>query len=306
MKTPVALFIFNRLDTTKEVFAEIRAAQPPKLLVIADGPRPDRLGEDRECAATRSIIEQVDWECQVLTKYSDINLGCRKSVSSGLDWVFSHVEEAIILEDDCVPHSTFFRFCEELLERYRYNEKIMSINGSNVQFGRRRNHYSYYFSRYFFCWGWATWRRAWQKYDVTMQQWDKLRDSDFLKGILKDYRAVKYWDKFFQLTYENKKNTWAYQMLFTCWVNQGFNIVPNVNLVSNIGFGKEATNTQNKPETSLYSAQSTSAIEFPLKHPPTIAYNSQADDFTQKTLFNPSLLTRIIMKFNRILGIKRI
>lgn len=306
MKTPVALFIFNRSDTTEKVFEVVRTAKPPKLLVVADGPRLDRPGEAQKCAKVRSIIDKVDWECQVFTKYSDVNLGCKKSISSGLDWVFSHVEEAIILEDDCLPHITFFRFCEELLDYYKYNEKIMSICGSNIQFGRKRTQDSYYFSRYFFCWGWATWKRAWLKYDVTMQQWDSLRESNFLERILQDERAVKYWNKFFQLTYKSGKDTWDYQMVFTCWVNQGFNIVPNVNLVSNIGFGKEATNTQNDPKTSLYSAMPTVAMDFPLKHSPTLTYHRQADDFMQNTFFNPSLLTRTIVKFNRTVGIRKI
>ncbi len=136
LKTPVVFIIFKRPDTTERVFEVIRQTKPTKLLVVADGARTDRPGEADKCAAVRAIIECVDWDCKVLKNYSEINLGCGKRVSSGLDWVFDNVEEAIILEDDCLPHPTFFRFCEELLERYRYDTRVSSISAQNVQLGR--------------------------------------------------------------------------------------------------------------------------------------------------------------------------
>jgi hypothetical protein len=160
LTTPVAFLIFNRPDTTAKVFEAIRQAKPPKLLVVADGPRPDRPDDIEKCKAARGVVEQVDWDCEVLRNYSDVNLGCKKRVSSGLDWVFNTVEEEIILEDDCLPHPTFFRFCEELLDYYRHDERIMVISGDNFQFGRNCTEYSYYFSRYNHCWGWSTWRRS--------------------------------------------------------------------------------------------------------------------------------------------------
>ncbi|MFM6024920.1 MAG: glycosyltransferase family 2 protein, partial [Dolichospermum sp.] len=186
LKTPVCFIIFNRPDVTQRVFQKISEAKPPKLLVIADGPRIDKVGEEQKCAATRAIIDQVDWECQVLTNYSDINLGCRKRIYTGLDWVFSQVEEAIILEDDCLPDSSFFRFCEELLEKYRDHPRIMLVCGQNLQFGQQRRNYSYYFSRYSHCWGWATWKSAWQYYDDTMELWPQVRDENWLFDILQD------------------------------------------------------------------------------------------------------------------------
>src|SRR5262245_26909140 len=131
MRTPVAFIVFNRPDLTERVFAEIARARPPKLLVVADGPRPDVAGEAEKCVATRAIIDRVDWQCDVLTNYSDRNLGCGRRPSSGLRWVFEQVEEAIILEDDCLPHPTFFQFCEELLERYRDDKRVMHISGNN-------------------------------------------------------------------------------------------------------------------------------------------------------------------------------
>jgi len=148
LTTPVAFLIFNRPDTTEKVFAEIAKAKPPKLLVVADGPRAAKPGEIEKCEAVRSIVERVDWDCEVLKNYSDVNMGCRTRVSSGLDWVFENVEEAIILEDDCLPNQSFFKYCQELLQYYRHNEKIFSISGSNWQFGGRIYDKSYYFSKF--------------------------------------------------------------------------------------------------------------------------------------------------------------
>jgi hypothetical protein len=239
IQTPVAFIIFKRPDTTARVFEAIRQAKPPKLLVIADGPRPDRLGEDQECAATRAIIDQVDWDCEVLKNYADVNLGCLHRVSSGLNWVFDMVEEAIILEDDCLPHPTFFRFAEELLDRYRDDQRMLSISGQNVQFGRKRTDYSYYFSVYNHCWSWASWRRAWQHYDLDMKLWPEVRDGNFLVDVLGDSHAAKVWTNTFQLCYERKIDSWAYRWTLASFIQNGMNILANVNLVSNIGHGWE-------------------------------------------------------------------
>ncbi len=302
LKTPVAFIIFKRPDTTEKVFEAIRQAKPPKLLVIADGARKDKPGEAGKCAATRAIIDRVDWDCEVLKNYSDINLGCGKRVSSGLDWVFDQVEEAIILEDDCLPHPTFFRFCEELLERYRYDERIASISGQNVQFNRKRTDYSYYFSRYNHIWGWATWRRAWQYYDFKMNLWSEIKRQNFLRDILQDEQAVKDWTKVFQNMYDGDKNTWGFQWQFACWIHNRLGIISNVNLISNIGFGAESTHLSNTK--SRHANIPTEAMEFPLKHPPFMIRDEQADNFTQKTLFsslNPSLVKRFLWKSQEIL-----
>ena len=302
MKTPVAFLIFNRPDTTEKVFEAIRAAKPPKLLVVADGARSDRPDEGEKCEAARKIIERVDWDCEVLTNYSEVNLGCQKRVSSGLDWVFNNVEEAIILEDDCVPHPTFFRFCEELLDYYRDDERIMVISGDNFQFGRKRTEYSYYFSRYNHIWGWATWRRAWQYYDIEMKLWSKIRDGNWLKFILEEPRAVKYWSKIFQAVYDGYINTWDYQWTFACWLQSGLTVLPNVNLVSNIGFGTEGTHT--KDIRNPFANLPTEKICFPLQHPPFIIRHTLADKFTQDRIFTSGLLVRIKKKIQQALAIR--
>ncbi len=301
MKTPVAFLIFNRPDTTEKVFEAIRQAKPPKLLVVADGPRTDRPDEAEKCEVARKIIERVDWQCEVLTNYSEVNLGCKQRVSSGLDWVFKNVEEAIILEDDCVPHPSFFRFCEELLDYYRDDERIMVISGDNFQFGRKYTEYSYYFSRYNHCWGWATWRRAWHYYDIEMKLWSKIRDDKWLKCILEEPRAVKYWSKIFQATYDDNINSWAYRWTFACWLQSGLTVLPNVNLVSNIGFGTESTHT-----TDIRNPFANLPVEemcFPLQHPPFIIRDADADNFTQDNNFNtPPLMKRLSKKAQRVVS----
>jgi hypothetical protein len=298
LTTPVAFLIFNRPDTTARVFEAIRQAKPPQLLVVADGPRPDRADDIEKCKAARAIIEGVDWDCEVLTNYSDLNLGCKNRVSSGLDWVFDTVEQAIILEDDCLPHPSFFRFCQDLLDYYRNDQRIMAISGDNFQFGRKRTGYSYYFSCYNHIWGWASWRRAWQYYDVKMKLWQEIRDGNWLESILGKTQAVKYWRKIFQTYYDGKIDTWDYPWTFACWIQNGLTILPNVNLVSNIGFGEDATHTSSSK--SRLANLGVQEMNFPLKCPPFLIRNEGADNYTQKNIFNPNLFQRIKNKLGRI------
>ncbi|MGI2906432.1 glycosyltransferase family 2 protein [Tolypothrix sp. VBCCA 56010] len=300
MDTAVALIIFNRADTTKKVLEALRQVKPAKLLVIADAPRHNYPDDIEKCAATRKIIEQVDWNCQVLNNYSEKNLGNKLRISTGLNWVFEQVEQAIILEDDCLPHPSFFPFCEELLYKYQDDQRIMTISGNNFQFGRRRTEYSYYFSRYTLIWGWATWRRAWQHYDVQMKQWASIRDGNWLQDILDDSQAVKYWSRLFQGCYEENINTWDFPWTLTSWIQNGLTILPNVNLVSNIGFGSEAFNT--KDAYSPFANHPSQAMEFPLKHPPFIVRDAQADQFTQRTQFDIGFISKVRSKTKKILN----
>jgi hypothetical protein len=290
LNTPVAFLVFNRPDTTVRVFEAIRQARPSKLLVVADGPRADKAGEVERCAVVRRIIDGVDWPCEVLKNYSDTNLGCKNRVSSGLDWVFETVEEAIILEDDCLPHPTFFRFCEELLERYRDDERVAMISGDNFQFGKRRTEFSYYFSIYPHIWGWASWRRVWRNYDVCISKWPAIRDGDWLFDQSGDRRMARYWANIFQRTYTGEIDTWDYQLVFTVWINHGINILPNVNLVSNIGFGVTATRTRGN---TMLNGLEVYPMEFPLRHPPHMIPDRRTDRNEFDTMFRPTMIGRI-------------
>lgn len=300
LKTPVALIIFKRPDTTIKVFEAIRQARPPKLLVVADGPRIDRPDEAEKCAATRAIIEQVDWDCEVLKNYSDTNLGCGYRPATGITWVFEQVEKAIILEDDCLPHSNFFRFCEELLDKYQEDTRIMHISGNNFQFGQNRSNYSYYFSRYPHIWGWATWRRAWDKFDFNLTELQNVVKFNCLIDVLKNEKYVNFWKQKFQEVSEEKiPHIWDYQWTFACWIQNGLSILPKVNLVSNIGFGADATHTIKK--TNKFGNLPLELMDFPLNHPPFMIQDVKADNFTQESLFKTNLILGLTRKFKAIL-----
>jgi hypothetical protein len=297
LNTPVAFIIFNRPDKTERVFAEIAQAKPPRLLVVADGPRPHRPGEEGQCQAARAVIDRVNWNCEVLKNYSDVNLGCRNRVASGIDWIFEHVPEAIILEDDCLPHPTFFPFCEELLERYRDDEAVLMISGANHQLGRPRGEASYYFSRYMPVWGWASWRRAWRHYDRAASCWPAFRDSGALQKIIDNSYGRRRWNELFQAVYDARIDTWDYQLLLAAWKNGMVSVIPNVNLISNIGFNAEATHTKGH---GVYSALPTNAMRFPLCHPTVVRADQDADNFVTRQLF-PSLLRRAINYWLRLI-----
>lgn len=282
LQVPVAFIIFNRPDTTARVFAEIARARPSKLIVVADGPRAEVVGETELCARARAVIEGVDWKCEVITNFSEQNLGCRARVSSGLDFVFHQVEEAIILEDDCLPHQSFFRFCESLLHRYRNEDRIMTISGNNFQGGRRYTEFSYYFSRFGHIWGWASWRRAWRHYDVEMKEWAELRKTSWLEQKLGNKKDAHYWRTMFDKVWAGEINTWDCQWLFSYWTHNGLAIVPELNLVSNVGFGANATHTGHI-DNALANIP-VSEMQFPLSHPPAITVQESADEYVCKNV----------------------
>jgi len=301
LKTPLVLVIFNRPDTTRRVFEEIRRARPPLLLVVADGPRKDHPSDREQCLKARDVADQVDWDCEVRRNYAETNLGCRRRVSSGLDWVFEQVEEAIILEDDCLPDPTFFRFCEELLERYRRDERIGQISGTNFQFGRKRTEYSYYFSRYYQAWGWASWRRAWKNYDVDMKLWPQIRDGRWLRDWLGRQTFVPYWKYILEKVYRHRIDTWDYQWFFHCWIQNRLAIVPEVNLVMNIGFDEGATHTAG---WSKFKKIKTDPMVFPLIHPPYVVRRPEADQFVEvdKHLVKVALFNRVLYGLKGLFG----
>ncbi len=298
LNTPVAFLIFNRPHTTERVFAEIARARPPKLLVVADGPRSDRPGEALLCAQTRAIVERIDWDCEVLTNFAEQNMGCKKRIASGIDWIFSQVPEAIILEDDCLPEQSFFRFCEEMLIRYRDDERVGMVSGGNLQFGRRRGDYSYYFSRYTHIWGWAAWRRAWQHYDRDIEQWPTFRQEGWVQQLFDRRGEQLYWEQSFELVHGGKLDTWDCSWTFASLLRGMLQIVPNVNLISNIGFGADATHTHVVGE---HANMPTAPIDFPLVHPQFVLANTEADRFISEEQIAPSFFTRQLRRLKKYL-----
>lgn len=289
LAAPVVLLIFNRPQQTQSVFDRIREAQPENLFIVADGPRSDRPDESAKCQAARTITENIDWDCTVRRNYSDQNLGCKKRVSSGLEWVFDQCPEAIILEDDCLPHPSFFRYCAELLEKYREDERVASISGDNFQFGRRWTPESYYFSRHPHVWGWASWRRVWRHYDVEMKSWPEARDRGWLYDYFRDRKMAQYWTETFESVYRGKIDTWDHQWTYNCWRLGGLAALPEVNLISNIGFGKDATHTRRQ---SKFSALDTGALEFPLRHPASVSRHAEADQYTERQNYKMDFISR--------------
>jgi hypothetical protein len=244
MKAPVLFLVWKRPDITRRVFEAIRRAQPPKLYVAADGPRKDKLGEAERCADVRCIATAVDWPCEVKTLFREKNLGCKRAVSDAITWFFEYEEQGIILEDDCLPHPDFFHFCDVLLEYYASDERVFVITGNNFQDGQKRGNASYYFSKYNHCWGWASWRRAWKHYQEDIPFYPNWVASPEWFAVNPDPVERYYWSKIFESFCAGKIDTWDYPWTASVWYQNGLTATPNVNLVSNIGFGADATHTK--------------------------------------------------------------
>lgn len=273
LSVPVAFLIFNRPELTARVWASIARARPPRLFVVGDGPRDGHPDDKDLVAQARAVIEQVDWPCEVLTCYSDINLGCGRRIATGLDWVFSHTDAAIILEDDCLPDITFFRYCEELLDRYRHDKRVHMISGTNVT-GLSGPH-SYHFSRCYHIWGWATWSRAWRHYDYEMRRWPELRETDWLAKHVTNERAMSVAQLYFDETYAGRIDQWDFQWAFCGWLQDAFSVIPSSNLVRNIGYGAAATHELD--DRHPFADLPTQAMSFPLRHPPGVEVMESAD-----------------------------
>ncbi len=289
--TPVAFFVFNRPQQTRETFRRIVELQPRTLLLIADGPR--GADEEQRCDDTRAIVSRIDWECDLRINFADQNMGCRRRVASGLDWVFNQVEQAIILEDDCLPDASFFRYCHELLHRYSDEPRISMISGDNFQFGQRRTPDSYYFSMIPHIWGWATWRRTWRFFDLHMKSWSMLRETNWLSDLLGHPSVVRFYREMFDRAWRGQVDTWDIPWVFACFTQGGLAVLPETNLVTNIGFGIDATHTKNSQARE--SNMLTTAIKFPLRHPVSLARGVEADEFTFENHFGLRL-TRAVSK----------
>jgi len=297
LTTPVAFLVFNRPETTAQVFSAIREARPSQLLIVADGPRSDCPDDIQNCAEVLSIVDQIDWPCEVSRNVSAINLGCKLRVSSGLDWVFSQVEEAIILEDDCLPDPTFFRFCQELLDYYREDQQVGMISGDNFQFGHIYNLDSYYFSKYCHIWGWATWRDRWvENYDVNLSRWPEFRNDVRLRDVADTKDEYIQWAIKFEKVYRGKIDTWDFQWVFANWSRGRLSILPAVNLVSNLGFDPQATHTKKRSRLSNIERN---AVSFPLQHPHSVIRDSVADTQSRHTTYSGYSISFVVGKIIR-------
>jgi hypothetical protein len=290
LQTPVALLIFNRPEVTRKLVEEVLKVKPPQVLVFADGPRPDHPEDAGLIDAAKNVISEAPWECEVLTNYSDANLGTKYRPATGLDWVFETVEKAIFFEDDVLPHPSFFRYCDELLDKYRDDERVMMISGNNFMGGRRLNSDSYLFSHYAGIWGWATWRRAWRHYDVELASWPALRETKFLNDVLANDDEVAFWRQCFDRVVSGETQTWDHQWQFAMWRQRGLSIMPVVNLCTNVGFGPGAQHYK-EPNPKL-AAVPVEEMHFPLQHPPAIERSREADDFAFRELLSAGVANK--------------
>ncbi len=280
--TPILFLIFNRPEVTQMVFGEIKKQKPKFLFVAADGPRPNIEEDVEKCKKTRELVlNAIDWDCEVKTLLRDENLGCGKGVYSAISWFFENVEQGIILEDDCLPNPSFFSFCEELLHKYKDEDQIYAISGDNFQNGILRGDCSYYFSHYGFVWGWASWRRAWNNYDYNLKNLGNFKKNNLIDRIDKRKNFKDYWYEIFEKVSQHKIDTWDYQWLFAIWYKNGIAAVPNVNLITNIGFGEDATHTTEYNPLSNIPSENIQLI----KHPEKIEVNRKADKYTSKVVF---------------------
>jgi len=297
---PVLFLVFNRPEQTALVFQRIKELQPKHLLVSADGPRDDTSGDIKACSEVRNIVSQIDWDCRVSTRFSDINLGCRYGPATGIDWAFQQVDRAIILEDDCLPDPTFFQYCADLLGHYREDKRVMTIGGHRWEGPDVDGRDSYYFSRYPTTWGWATWSDRWRNFDIDIQEWLVLRNRNWLEENLKGTRAVNYWRRVFDSMIQGL-DAWDYAWLFACWRVQGLSIRPNTNLVTNIGFGDGATHTHQPDHPASRAA---SSMKFPLKHPDKVDTNEQDEKLIEWVNFS-GVVTRQIREGARRMSAQR-
>lgn len=239
---PILFIVFNRLDTTKRVFAEIKKIKPKRIFIAADGPRERQLGEKDACDRVRKfILDNIDWDCEVKTLFRDKNSGCGKAVSFAITWFFDNVPEGIILEDDCLPNPSFFPYCEELLKRYRNNKKVMHISGDQFvpDFD---NGASYYFAKLMHCWGWAGWADRWKHYDFDLKGFGK----ESLNNFSFNENVKSYWQDILKRVRSKEIDTWDYQWTFKIVERNGLCVNPSKNLISNIGCGEDSTHTPDK------------------------------------------------------------
>jgi hypothetical protein len=281
---PVLLTVFNRPHETRQVLARLKEVRPQKIFIAADGPREERAEDQHLCEEVRGLISQeITWPAAVVSDFAPRNLGLRRRMASAVSWALEHEDRVIVLEDDCLPAPSFFRFCTELLEHYSTDHRVGVVTGDNFQSEGFDRVASYYFSRYPHCWGWATWRRSWEFYDDEMFDWPAVRDTGWLKTLFPHPLEELYWRKIFDETYSNNIPSWAYRWTYSCWRHDLLTATPARNLVTNIGTGVAASNTRD-PEEGKHGLKA-HAIAFPLVHPAVISRDPTADDRVQQLAF---------------------
>ena len=294
MKIPVSIIIFNRPENTKRLLESLNIYKPETLFVISDGPRKNFENDQEKVIQSRKIFEKIDWKCEVFFNNSESNLGCRERIITGLNWVFGQVEKTIILEDDCIPSEEFFIFMELMLNKYQTNKEISSVCGTNFLPDWSETKDSYLYSKYCHVWGWGTWKDRWEKIDFNLDKLHKIKKTKFLKNYLGSFRAYLYWHWILNNVKKKKIDSWAYIWNFTNFINNSLSIIPAINLLSNIGIGKDSSNTQSLPYKYIKAEESRKKLKFPLKYPSKFLLDSKHDLEVEDTIFSKSIYNRLL------------
>lgn len=284
--TPVLLLAWRRPELLRTTIQAVRVAAPQRVFVACDGPRDNNQLESRKVAETREVIKnEIDWDCEIRRLYSSTNLGCCVGVSRAISWFFEHVDEGIILEDDCIPHPDFFSYCSAVLDRFRYDQRVWCASGNNFLNGQIPGDSSYYFSKYPHCWGWATWRRAWQHFAGGISFWPQWKESKEWASLMADPKERCYWRDIFDRVHIGQIDSWAYPWAATVWKHGGLTTIPKVNLVRNIGFGDDATHTESKEGSLSVPTRSLGSI----RHAWEVVADKRADAYVFATVFGGAL-----------------
>tara|TARA_B100001093_G_scaffold367805_1_gene352713 strand:- start:14999 stop:15958 length:960 start_codon:yes stop_codon:yes gene_type:complete len=285
-KVPILIIGFNRPDYIKKQITVLRQIKPRSLYITIDAPRRNNEEDAKKVDEVKSLIDQeCDWDVKLFKNYAISNLGCGPGPVSGIDWFFEHVEEGIILEDDCIADLSFFTYCEELLEKYRSDSRVMTISGSCYPLSVKSNEYSYSFSSFIHIWGWATWRRAWKHFDIEIKEFPGTNGQKAIRNTLQSSRAIHEWQKRFLSVFgKGKAHIWDYQWMFASWLKGGITIHPKVNMIDNIGFGEDSTHTKDRSKSH---AMTSGSITFPLSHPEEVKVDSEVDFMIQDKIVTP-------------------
>lgn len=293
--TPILLIAFNRPDLTRKLFTQIQKIKPTNLFISVDGPRNNKIGEKDLCNEVKKIVDQINWPCLTKTRFLDTNLGCDPHIESAIKWFFEHIDRGIILEDDCIPSLSFFSFCDAMLKKYERDPRVMHINGSNFQFGKKRGDGDYYFSKYSHSWGWATWKRSWKFYDSKMSTFPAFDQEDKINSIPLTQREKNFWLKFFRKLHLDKYPFWDARWTFAIWSRGGVCVTPNVNMISNTGYGARATHTFTKEKIHQKSEE----MDY-INYPTSCHINSSADEETFKNYYYRNFIQKLIYRFYKL------
>lgn len=281
---PILFIIFKRTDQTKRVFDAIRRAKPARLYIVSDGARVDVENESDLVLRCRELTEKIDWECIVSRLYRERNMGSAFSIPDAITWFFSNEERGIVLEDDCLPATTFFTYCETLLKKYENDNRVSWINGTNINFQCDEDE-SYQFTSYPNSWGWASWRRVWQSHDQTMSHWLSIRNKRHSPVNLHGFKNKLYWRTVFD--WAAKFPNWDYRVVCSCMLAGGVACSPRINQVKNIGIGDEFAVHTRKEDKSL-GELNTEEMQFPMRLQNTVSVNSALDRHLEKHLYKVS------------------